>query len=120
MRCCRRHPTGGSQIVFRNFLITGAVMVLVGGCTWVKPTAAGAGVVVAESFNVRDCRQVSTITTSVKHTIGAKERKAEKVELELTTLARNEAAVRGGDTIVPLGEVEAGARSYAVYACSGS
>lgn len=88
-------------------------------CTWVKPTEGGAQVVVAEPFNARDCAAVSTITTSVKHTIGSMQRKPEKVEQELTTLARNEAAIRGGDTIVPQGEVQDGARTFEVFRCSG-
>jgi len=88
-------------------------------CTWVKPTEEGARVVVAEAYNVRDCTRVSTLTTSVKHTVGSMQRKPEKVEQELTTLARNEAAIRGGDTIVPRGEVQEGARTFDVYRCKG-
>jgi hypothetical protein len=45
------------------------------------------------------------------------DRKKEKVRLEIETLARNEAAIRGGDTIVPRGPVEAGSRTYDVYRC---
>jgi hypothetical protein len=88
-------------------------------CTWVKPTEGAAAVVVAEPCKVRDCTRVSTLTTSVKHTIGSMQRKPEKVEQELTTLARNEAAIRGGDTIVPRGEVQEGARTFDVYRCKG-
>jgi hypothetical protein len=95
-----------------------AVMAL-SACTWVKPTKGGARVVVAEPFNVRDCARVSTLTTSVKHTIGSVQRKPEKVEQELTTLARNESAIRGGDTIVPRGEVKDGTRTFEVYRCGG-
>jgi hypothetical protein len=113
-----RSPHRMTIVYIRSVSLLVAVLALQ-ACTWVKPTEAGAAVVVAESFNVRDCALVSTITTSVKHSIGNRPRKAEKVAQELATLARNEAAIRGGDTIVPQGEVEDGARTYAVYACAG-
>ena len=104
-----------------NKTITFALLaaIALSACTWVKPTEDGARVVVAEPFNVRDCARVSTITTSVKYAIGSMQRKPEKVEQELTTLARNEAAIRGGDTIVPRGEVREGARTFEVYRCNG-
>lgn len=104
--------------MFKSLTIVFMAAITLSACTWVKPTAGGANVVVAEAFNVRDCSRVSTITTSVKHQVGSMQRKPEKVEQELTTLARNEAAIRGGDTIVPLGEVKDGARSFNVYRCS--
>ena len=105
--------------MYKVLIIGILAAIALSACTWVKPTEGGARVVVAEPFNVRDCERVSTITTSVKHTIGSKPRKAQKVENELTTLARNEAAIRGGDTIVPRGEVKDGARTFEVYRCGG-
>ncbi len=89
-------------------------------CTWVKPTETGAQVVVAEPFNISQCDRISTLTTSVKHTIGSMDRKAEKVKLELVTLARNEAALRNGDTIVARGPVADGSMTFDVYRCDNS
>lgn len=106
--------------VNKTISITILAALALSACSWVKPTEGGARVVVAEPYNVRDCTRVSTLTTSVKHTIGSMQRKPEKVEQELTTLARNEAAIRGGDTIVPRGDVKDGARTFEVYRCAGS
>ena len=86
-------------------------------CTWVKPTEAGAHVTVADNTEIADCKRISTITTSVKHTIGSMDRKADKVRTELITLARNEAAIREGDTIVSRGPVSEGAMTFDVYQC---
>ena len=93
------------------------VICVASACTWVKPTETGAQVVVAEAFNVSSCKRTSTLTTSVKHTIGSMDRKAEKVKLELVTLARNEAALRNGDTIVARGPVTDGSMTFDVYQC---
>ncbi len=45
------------------------------------------------------------------------ERDAEKVTGELADLARNEAGLMGGDTIVPISEIVDGRRSFGVYQC---
>ncbi len=90
---------------------------VVSACTWVKPTEAGAQVVVAEVAHIAHCKRISTLTTSVKHTIGSMQRNAEKVHQELLTLGRNEAAIRGGDTIVARGPVQEGSMTFDVYQC---
>ena len=96
-------------------LLTAAL--LSAACTWVKPTEAGEGVVVGESFNITHCQKLGKTTTSVKHKVGSMDRKADKVRQELVTLARNEAAVMGGDTIVAQGPMADGSMTFDVYAC---
>ena len=86
-------------------------------CTWVKPTEEGAHVTITDKSKIAGCKRISTITTSVKHTIGSMNRKADKVRTELITLARNEAAIRKGDTIVSRGPVSDGAMTFDVYQC---
>jgi hypothetical protein len=98
-------------------LILILVINVVSACTWVKPTESGVEITVTEASQVAHCRKVSTLTTSVKHNIGSMQRNAEKVRTELLTLGRNEAAIRGGDTIVPRGEVEGGSMTFDVYQC---
>jgi hypothetical protein len=41
------------------------------------------------------------------------------IRTELESLARNEAAEMGGDTIVPASAVEGGRQTFDVYLCSG-
>jgi hypothetical protein len=86
-------------------------------CTWVKPTEEGVSVDVLDKTGIENCKQISTLKTSVKHTIGSMNRNPEKVHMELVTLARNEAALRNGNTIVPLGPVTDGAMTFDVYQC---
>lgn len=86
-------------------------------CTWVKPTEAGAQVRLVEDYNVTQCTKLGTTTTSVKHKIGAMGRDLEKVTEELTVLARNEAAVMGGDSIVAQGPPADGSMVFGVYRC---
>lgn len=104
------------RIVFVSVLTLAAVAGAP-GCTWVKPTEAGAKVTVAQEFNVTGCRRLGTTTTTVKANVGAFQRNEEKVANELQLLAQDEAAKMGGDTIVPEGGVSEGSRSYGVYRC---
>lgn len=93
------------------------LVMAVPACTWVKPTEAGARVVVNDTFSLRHCDKLGTTTTSVKHKVGSLDRKAEKVTQELVTLARNEAAVMGGNAISSRGPVEDGSMVFDVYSC---
>lgn len=100
-----------------QLIVTISAVALLHACTWVKPTEAGAGVVVGQASTVVACKHVSTITTTVKHQVGSMPRKPVKVTEELTTLARNEAAIRGGDTIVAKAPASGGSMSFDVYRC---
>ena len=98
--------------------ITGATALLaLSACTWVKHTEEGSRVVLAEPVHVAHCEKLGTTTTAVKHEVGRVQRDDEKVAEELTTLARNEAAVMGGDTIVSLGPPRDGSAKFEVYRC---
>lgn len=102
----------------KNVIVTVALAVALQGCTWVKPTEAGESVAVVNAANVTHCRKLGTTTTSVKHKVGSFDRKSSKVEGELTTLARDEAAKMGGDSIVAQGPVrEDGSMVFDVYRC---
>ena len=53
----------------------------------------------------------------VKHEIGFFTRSEEKVNTELATIAQNEAAEMGGDTIAAEGPTENGRRTFTIYKC---
>jgi len=89
---------------------------LLGGCTWVPLTDAGAGVNQATASMVAQCRHVGSVSSSTQDKIGV-QRSRGKVAEELVVLARNEAASIGGDTIVPVGEPVEGRQDFAVYRC---
>ena len=91
------------------------VMVLV-GCSWVRLTPAGENVAVLTMGEVANCTQVAETTVTVRDRV-ILARSPERVTQELHVLARNSAATRNGDAVVPTGPVENGSRSYNVYRC---
>jgi len=98
-------------------LLCAAMMTLVAGCTWVKPTSGGADVQLADASQVADCQRLGKVNVSVKDRIGRINRKVSKVESELGTLARNEGAVMGGNTVAAESEIADGRQEFAVYDC---
>ncbi|MDH5257972.1 MAG: DUF4156 domain-containing protein [Gammaproteobacteria bacterium] len=87
-------------------------------CSWVKLTPDGERVQVLSSDAVASCKKIGATTVSLKSSIAGVKRKQEKVAKELDTLARNSGAKMGGNTVVPISEMENGERSYAVYQCN--
>lgn len=86
-------------------------------CTWVKTTPEGDSVRVASPEYVVDCERKGKVTVSLKSRVAGVERKPTKVAEELATLARNEGALLGGDTVVAEGTVTDGRQVFAVYRC---
>lgn len=95
-----------------------ATLAMTTSCTWVKVTEGGSSVAVANSANVRGCKNLSEVSVSVTNKVGFYKRDADKVATELTSLARNEASGLGGDTIVPSSSIENGKQSFNVYKCN--
>lgn len=65
---------------------------------------------------VESCKRIGKVNTKVESKI-VFNRDPEKVAGELADLARNEAALMRGDTIVPVSEINDGRRSFDVYQC---
>ncbi len=96
-----------------------AAVLTVAACTWVEPDAKGRNVrVVYEGSLEGACRNLGTVTVSVKHEVAGIARNRLKVQDELESLARNEAATMGGDSIQALGEPTAGEQRFAVFRCN--
>ena len=90
---------------------------ILSSCTWVKVTTKGESVPLVQSVRaVEPCKKLGQISTKVVSQI-IFERDSEKVASELADLARNEAALMGGDTIVPVSDIFDGRRSFGVYQC---
>jgi hypothetical protein len=86
-------------------------------CTWVKLTSEGEAVTVMSSAGPA-CKKLGSTKSIGRSEVASVDRNEEKVATELETLARNQAAGMGGNTIVPAGPVSAdGQRTYAVYKC---
>jgi hypothetical protein len=90
---------------------------LLNACTWVKTTPEGESVRVASADAVKDCERKGKVTVSVKNRVSGVERKPTKVGTELATLARNEGALLGGDTVVAETAVADGRQVFGVYRC---
>ena len=86
-------------------------------CAWVKVTGKGEAVRLLQSAqSLESCKKMGNVNSKVISQF-IFDRDAEKVAGELADLARNEAALMGGDTIVPVSKIIDGRRSFAVYQC---
>jgi hypothetical protein len=87
-------------------------------CAWVKPTDESNKVELATRSEIASCDKVATTTVSVLAKVGIVDRSEKKVAEELTALARNEAATRGADAVLPVGAPEEGRQSFELYRCA--
>lgn len=101
----------------KKILIAICSCLMLSSCTWVKVTSKGEGVRLVQSARaVEPCKKLGKIETKVVSKI-VFDRDPEKVAGELADLARNEAALINGDTIVPVSEINEGRRRFDVYQC---
>lgn len=87
------------------------------GCAFVTLSEGGAGVAQLGAGDVANCNELSVITTSTRAKVVINRSKAD-VQEELTTLARNEAAILGANAIVPIGSPEEGRQRFRAYQCN--
>ena len=66
---------------------------------------------------VAACEKLGTASARTTDRVGPIARSERKVHEELDTIGRNEAAALGGNTLVPLGPILDGRRSFEVYRC---
>jgi hypothetical protein len=91
--------------------------VLVTSCSWVKLTPEGEKVRVLAINEVSSCKKLGKTTTTLKDKIAGMSRNKAKVQKEMQALARNSAADMGGDTVVPVSEIQDGKQTFEVYKC---
>jgi hypothetical protein len=97
--------------------LAGAAL-LAGACTWVKLTEPGEGVRVGTAAQVANCERLGFTHSKTSSRVAFFSRSPQKIDAEVETLARNEAADMGGNTIVPQGPTSSeGRRSFDVYRC---
>jgi len=101
----------------KKILIAVCGGLILSSCTWVKVTSKGEGVRLVQSVRVVEpCKKLGRVNAKVVSKV-VFSRDKEKTAGELADLARNEAALMGGDTIVPISEINEGRRSFGVYQC---
>ncbi len=86
-------------------------------CTWVEPDAAGSSVRVAYNEDLARCTKRGEVNVSVKDKVWFYDRNELKVRDELESLARNEAARIGADTVMATSEPREGVQDFAAYRC---
>jgi hypothetical protein len=106
-------PLKLSILLVTVFLVT----LILDACSWVKLTPEGEKVRVLSASEVSSCKKLGKTTTTLKDKVAGMSRKQSKVEKEMQFLARNSAADMGGDTVVPVTEIEAGRQTFEVYKC---
>jgi hypothetical protein len=99
-------------------LVIACGLATISACTWVKLEKPGAQVrVVSASQSLASCTFKGDITTTVTNRVVGVERNSIKVADELETLARNEAAGLGANTLQPQSEAVAGEQRFRAYLC---
>lgn len=100
-----------------RILFSAALAFTIASCTWVEPDREGSAVRVSYGKDLSGCDKRGEVTVSVKHEIAGIERNAIKVQDELESLARNEAATLGADVVQALGPVVGGEQRYGAWRC---
>ncbi len=93
-----------------------ALTYIVAGCTWVNLTEPGSAVQIGYAGNVQQCEHMGVVFASTRAKV-VLERDGAKVQEELHTLARNNAASLGATNILLHGLPEEGVQSFNAYRC---
>ena len=104
--------------MFRARVLTTVAASLFGlSCTWVQLSGEGEDVYLVANAEVTDCERLGNTKGRVPHELLFVPRRQASVDRELETLARNEGAKLGGNTITPTRDLAPGEREFAVYRC---
>ena len=82
-----------------------------------KATPGASKVRLVPVDRVADCKKIGGVSTYTQNTITGVNRSEKKVESELVTLAKNDAAKSGADTIVAASAVKDGQQEFHLYRC---
>jgi|SRR5579859_3742687 len=92
------------------------LMLTLAGC-WVAPTPVSKNVLVANGTDVANCRLTGQADLTVPEKLGTLQRVQDDMENDLQTLAKNQAANTGVDTVAPLTVQTGGRQVWGFYAC---
>lgn len=85
--------------------------------SWVQLTAEGEGVIQLPLANVTGCTRIGSTRSSTLNKMLFLDRNSARLELELVTLARNEAGTMGGNAVVSESAIADGQQRFGVYRC---
>lgn len=105
-------------MVYR-LLLSVVLLLSLTACTWVDMSPEGKQVMLVKPANVTSCRHLGVTTSTVKGSIGNLNRPEHKVTEELQAMAKNQAAVMGGDSIIAKNETRTqSSMAFDVYKCA--
>jgi hypothetical protein len=88
-------------------------------CTWVPLSDGGKAVRVAkDDEGLARCESKGRTHAQTTDRVLIFARREQTIQLELESLARNEAALMGGDTVVAATPIERGRQTFDVYLCA--
>ncbi len=94
-----------------------SISVLGAACSWIKPSVGSHSVALATQHEVAGCTKKGVTTSKTLSKFFFIPRGQDKMYSELVMLAKNEAVIMEGDTIVPQPTSAPGTLVFAVYAC---
>lgn len=102
----------------KNYLLAVSAATILAACNWVQLTTEGESVSLRNSNQIANCTYIGKTTVTTLDKLAIVERGGGKMQDELMTLARNEAGLMGGNTIVPASLINDGKQDFNVYTCS--
>lgn len=105
--------------MFKLFTVSAlsALMLGCGASNWVQLTGPAQQVSLALPAQVTNCRRVGTSTANALDKVAFLQRGSQKLQEELVTLARNEAADMGGNRVVAESVITEGRQTFGVFSC---
>ena len=100
----------------KKLILTLATLSLI-SCTWVQLSDAGKGVSVVSEEDVSNCRRLGSANAQSLNKVAGVGRSNEKLQDELSTLARNEAGEMGGNRVVIESAIADGRQTFGIYSC---
>ena len=94
------------------------IIIVISACTWIEPTKESLNVILVKPGNVSNCQKLGTTLVTVTHKVGILTRDEKAVTEDLITVAKNNAAKKGGDSIVARGENVEGKMGFDIYKCN--
>jgi hypothetical protein len=101
----------------RLFLFTSLIVFISGCSSWVQVTNEGESVRLGNAREVANCQRIGRAQAQTLSRVVIVERGGERLQEELTRLARNEAGDMGGNVIVPESVISEGRQTFGVYRC---
>ena len=107
-----------SEHLMRNLIAFILIGVIPLSCSnWVQVTSSGTAVRLLTIQEVEDCDRIGSAGAQTLGSVVGLERGAERLQDELSRIARNEAGDMGGNAIVPESVISDGRQAFGVYLC---